>query len=78
VKKMRTIMVDDEAWVLKQQQTETANLPDVEIVGVFRNAREALDFVALNPIDLRCWISRCAEWTASSWASKSKRFARTP
>lgn len=48
---MRTIMVDDEAWVLKQLQTETANLPDVEIIGVFRSACEALDFVALNPID---------------------------
>lgn len=49
--RLRTILVDDELWSMKQFELECKN-NDIELVGEFDNAIEALAFVEENRIDL--------------------------
>ena len=49
---MKTILVDDEQWGLKRFELECANLEDVEMLGFFRNAADALAFAKENRVDL--------------------------
>lgn len=49
--RLKTILVDDELWSMKQFETECGN-NDIEIAGEFDNAPDALSFVEKNRTDL--------------------------
>jgi two-component SAPR family response regulator len=48
---MKIIAVDDEQYSLGMLELETEGLEEVEIVGLFQNPREALEFVRSTPVD---------------------------
>ncbi len=48
---MRTIIVDDEAWNLTQLQEELEEYPQIEIVGVFDDPREAVSFAEEHTVE---------------------------
>lgn len=48
---MKTIIVDDERWSLEQLQYEIANKEDIDIVGVFSNSVDAMEYSKTHPID---------------------------
>ena len=49
---MKTIMVDDEIWMLQAFIDECASLSQIELVGKFTNPLEALAFSKENRVDL--------------------------
>lgn len=49
---MRTIVVDDEPWLLKRFAMECESLQDVQLLGGFRSPLKALEFARSNRIDL--------------------------
>ena len=49
---MRAIIVDDEPLMLKRFLRLSANIPDLNIVGQFENARDALKFAEQNPFEI--------------------------
>ncbi|MBR5390454.1 MAG: response regulator [Clostridia bacterium] len=49
---MRTIIVDDEQLMLKRFARLGGGIPDLNIVGKFQSAQEALDYAKETPIDL--------------------------
>ena len=48
---MKTIFVDDELWMLMQFKTECSDIPDIELVGEFTSAEEALEYARENPVE---------------------------
>ena len=48
---MKTIFVDDELWALKQLEESFRQERDIEIVGIFRDPQEALEFAASNRVE---------------------------
>ena len=48
---MKTIIVDDEQWALRQVEQELKNAANIEIVGAFINPIEALKYALSNPVD---------------------------
>ena len=48
---MKTIFVDDELWMLMQFKTECSDIPDIELVGEFTSAEEALEYARKNPVE---------------------------
>ena len=48
---MRTIVVDDEPWAIRNFQRQCESQPDLEIVGAFTNPIEALEFAKTHPLD---------------------------
>ena len=48
---MRTILVDDELWMLEQFEEECAEIPDIEIVGTFAFAEDALAYAKEHPVE---------------------------
>lgn len=48
---MKTIFVDDEMWSLSQFQEECAGIPEIEVVGEFTLAKEALDYARTHPVE---------------------------
>lgn len=51
VKGMKTIIVDDEKWALEQLKLELSGKEDIEVVGIFSDAEEALLYVQTHPVD---------------------------
>lgn len=49
---MKAILVDDERWALEQLQAELEQAEDIEIVGVFSEAEEAMNYTQEHPVDL--------------------------
>lgn len=49
---MRTILVDDEPLMLKRFVRLSASIPDVNIVGQFECAKDAVAYVRENPVEL--------------------------
>ena len=49
---MKTIVVDDESWMLRRFEMVSENLSDVQLVGSFRNPLEALAFAKENTVEL--------------------------
>lgn len=49
--KLRTILVDDELWSMEQFELECMNT-DIELLGKFESAKEALSFAGKHEIDL--------------------------
>ena len=49
---MKTILVDDELWMLKQFEEECGNIDGIELVGRFRNPLDALAFAREQRVDL--------------------------
>lgn len=49
---MRTIIVDDEPWMLKRFELECAHIPAVQLLGSFQNPLEALAFAKANRVEL--------------------------
>ena len=48
---MKMILVDDELWTMEQFELEAAHIPDIEIVGKFNRATDALTFAESHEID---------------------------
>ena len=48
---MKTILVDDELWMLEQFAEECAELPEIEIVGNFTFAEDALEYAKNNLVE---------------------------
>ena len=48
---MKTILVDDELWMLRQYREECSGLPEIEIVGEFSFAQDALDYARENLVE---------------------------
>ena len=48
---MKTILVDDELWMLQQFEEECAQLPEIEVVGNFTFAEDALEFAKNNLVE---------------------------
>lgn len=48
---MRTILVDDELLALAQFEEECRDIPEIELVGKFSDAQEALRFASTSPVD---------------------------
>ena len=48
---MKTILVDDELWAMDKFEIEAEFIPDIEIVGKFDRADEALRFAETNRVD---------------------------
>ena len=49
--KLKTILVDDELWMLQQFREECSGLSEIEIVGEFSFAQDALDYAQDNPVE---------------------------
>ena len=49
---MKTIIVDDEMWMLRRFGMECHDIPDLELIGSFQSAKKALEFANDNQIDL--------------------------
>lgn len=49
---MRTIVVDDEPWILKRFSIECEGIPDVQLLGSFKSPLKALEFAKENRIEL--------------------------
>lgn len=49
---MKAILVDDERWALEQLQSELEQAEDIEIVGAFSDAEEAMNYAQEHPVDL--------------------------
>lgn len=49
---MRTIIVDDEESAVKVFMHEAAEIPELEIDGIFKSGREALSYIEDNDVDL--------------------------
>ena len=67
---MKVLIVDDEPAMLLAMKRMLSNMQDVEIVGSFQNAAEALDFVKNREVDLAFldiqirygqWIRACTQ-----------------
>ena len=50
--KIKCVLVDDEPLAVKVLQNYFINFPEFEIVGVFYNSLEALDYIKNNPVDV--------------------------
>jgi len=50
--KIKCVLVDDEPLAVKVLQNYFVNFPEFEIVGVFYNSLEALDYIKNNPVDV--------------------------
>lgn len=48
---MRTILVDDKPLELAQFETESRDIPDLQFVGKFDNAEDALEYAQDNPVE---------------------------
>lgn len=48
---MKTIIVDDERWAREQMEDELCNENDIEIVGMFADPKEALEYAKNNPVE---------------------------
>lgn len=48
---MKTILVDDEPWMLAQFKNECSSIRDIELVGHFISGEAALDFARENRVD---------------------------
>ena len=48
---MRTILVDDEPWMLEEFRQECDQLPDLEMDGMFTSAKNALEHAKKNRVD---------------------------
>ena len=48
---MKTILVDDEPWMIEQFRQECGELEDMEVEGTFSSSRDALAFAAENRVD---------------------------
>ncbi len=51
INEMKTILVDDELLSMKQFEQECGNIQDIELVGKFDCALEALEYAKQNPVD---------------------------
>ncbi len=49
---MRAIIVDDEQLMIRKFERLTTDIEDLRVVGAFENAREALQFVDKNPVEV--------------------------
>ncbi len=49
---MRTIVVDDEPWMLRRFAMECENIPDLQLLGSFRSPLKALEFARENRVEL--------------------------
>lgn len=49
---MKTMIVDDEEMILKRFERLAKNIPEIEIIGRFRDPLEALLFADKNPVEL--------------------------
>ncbi len=49
---MRTIVVDDEPWMLKRFSIECEGIPDVQLLGSFKSPLQALEFAKENRVEL--------------------------
>ncbi|HRG59728.1 MAG TPA: LytTR family DNA-binding domain-containing protein [Bacteroidia bacterium] len=52
MKKLKTILVDDEFPALKQLQQHAILMPQLEVIGTFSNSIEAHEFLLKQPVDL--------------------------
>ncbi|MBR2780679.1 MAG: response regulator [Eubacteriaceae bacterium] len=48
---MKTILVDDEPWMIEQFRQECGELADMEVEGTFSSSRDALAFAKENRVD---------------------------
>ena len=48
---MKTIIVDDERWAREQLEDEISMEKDIEIVGMFADAEDAIEYAKKNPIE---------------------------
>lgn len=48
---MKTIIVDDELWAVKQLERAFGNKPSIELAGSFRDGTSALEYAKSNPVD---------------------------
>ena len=48
---MKTIIVDDERWAREQLEDEVSMEKDIEIVGIFADAEEALEYAKNNTVE---------------------------
>ena len=48
---MKTMLVDDEAWSIKQMKEVLTEYKQVEIVGSLEDPREALEFAKQNEVE---------------------------
>ena len=50
--KIKCVLVDDEPLAVKVLESYLVNFPDFEVIGVFYNSIEALDFIKNNAVDI--------------------------
>lgn len=48
---MKTILVDDEIWMMRQFEEECAAIDEIEIVGRFTSGFQALEYAEENPVE---------------------------
>lgn len=48
---MKTILVDDELWAMRQFEYECSSIRAIELVGCFDSGREALEYAEENPVE---------------------------
>ena len=58
---MKTIIVDDERWAREQMEDELINEEDIEIVGMFADSEEALEYARHNQVDFALLDVRMGE-----------------
>ena len=48
---MKTILVDDELWAMRQFENECSSISSIELAGCFDSSREALDYARQNLVE---------------------------
>ena len=48
---MKTIIVDDELWAVKQLESAFRDRHNIDLVGIFRDPLQALEYAEQHPVD---------------------------
>lgn len=48
---MKTILIDDEIWAMRQFEVECASVPGIELCGMFESAKKALEYARENLVE---------------------------
>ncbi len=69
---MKTILVDDEPWSMKQFETECSDISAIELVGIFDDSISAYEYAKKNKVDFALLDIEMPEMSGIELAEKLK------